>query len=428
MLKRALIFFTIALASSTLLLANTLYGYLTERAGWTFLAKSSGVTVTPVVPAGIVPLNDERIFYGQLTIGDSIVNLAIMNVEPPILWIDSDFDGCFLNNIPVKGQYRSTVINERRAYKFDYQLRVEYLSNGKSSYLTQDLQVQAILPKIHSVEVDYLLMSRREGLLEVDGELIKLALFPSTADGLANKIDEVFLGIDYDKDGNIDIVHWNYEIFEANSVVEINGKNYKISEISRDGRKVTFSEVNESAQNKLPLKKNSAAPRFEARDIYGKTFAMEDYIGSPIIVVVTGKSPLEVFTDGAPCDTGDCPDTSREMARLKDLLNGLVRWNEYSNKPRIELIWLYSGEEISSTDSMEEYSWLHVIADEAAVKLYSSPLPNGVFLISKKGEIAYLDDYVLQIREDSMPSYPVFRVPTFGMTSSIWFREFVFND
>ncbi len=35
--------------------------------------------------------------------------------------------------------------------------------------------------------------------------------------------------------------------------------------------------------------------------------------------------------------------------------------------PEVELIWLYSGDEITSADSLDEYSWLHLIADKAAI-------------------------------------------------------------
>ncbi|HPB64166.1 MAG TPA: peroxiredoxin, partial [Mesotoga sp.] len=81
-----------------------------------------------------------------------------------------------------------------------------------------------------------------------------------------------------------------------------------------------------------------------------------------------------------------------------------------------------------SADSLDEYSWLHLIADKSAVELYSTPLSNGMFMISKDGRIAYLDDYVVQAGDGSIPVYPVFRIPTFGMTGSKWFREFVYND
>lgn len=109
-------------------------------------------------------------------------------------------------------------------------------------------------------------------------------------------------------------------------------------------------------------------------------------------------------------------------------MSELVAWNEYSAKPEVELIWLYSGDGITSADSLDEYSWLHLIADKSAVELYSTPLSNGMFLISKDGKIEYLDDYVLQSGDGSIPTYPVFRIPTFGITSYIWFREFVFNN
>ena len=427
MARKVAIFLVVLSISSAILFAGTLSGYLTERMGWTYIASGSDVEMSVYPPEGVSAIADERIFYGQFTIGDSTVNIAIMNVEPPILWIDSDYDGCFLNNIPIKGQYRGTVINESRAYKFSQQLRVEYLSNGNSSYMTQDLEIHAILPKKEGVEVDYLLMSRREGLLEVDGELIEIALFPTAPDGLADKIDEVFIGIDLDRDGTIDMVHKNHELFEATSVIRINDKNYRVSEISRDGRKVTFEQVDEDAQNRPLLKKGSIAPLFEARDVFGETFSMSDYLGNPIIVVVTSKTPLEVFNGGFPCATGDCEDTGREEKRLRSLLNELVTWNEYSAKPEIELLWLYSGEEITSADSLEEYSWLHLIADKSAVELYSTPLSNGMFLISKDGRIEYLDDYVLQAGDGPIPTYPVFRIPTFGLTSYIWFRELVFD-
>jgi hypothetical protein len=427
MAKKVAILLVVSLISSAMLFSGTLSGYLTERMGWTYIASGSDVEMSIYPPEGVSALADERIFYGQIRIGDSTVNIAIMNVEPPILWIDSDYDGCFLNNIPIKGQYRGTVINESRAYKFSQQLRVEYLSNGNSSYMTQDLEIHAILPKKEGVEVDYLLMSRREGLLEVDGELIEIALFPTAPDGLADKIDEVFIGIDLNRDGTIDMVHKNHELFEATSVIRINDKNYRVSEISRDGRKVTFEQVDEDAQNRPLLKKGSIAPLFEARDVFGETFSMSDYLGNPIIVVVTSKTPLEVFTGGFPCATGDCEDTGREEKRLRSLLSELVAWNEYSAKPEVELIWLYSGDEITSADSLEEYSWLHLIADKSAVELYSTPLSNGMFLISKDGKIEYLDDYVVQAGHGSIPIYPVFRIPTFGITSYSWFREFVFN-
>ncbi len=152
----------VVLSISSAILADTLSGYLTERMGWTYIASGSDVEMSIYPPEGVSALADERVFYGQIRIGDSTVNIAIMNVEPPILWIDSDYDGCFLNNIPISGQYRGTVINESRAYRFGQQLRVEYLSNGKSSYMTQDLEIHAILPKKEGVEVDYLLM-RVEG-------------------------------------------------------------------------------------------------------------------------------------------------------------------------------------------------------------------------------------------------------------------------
>ena len=145
--KKVAILLVVSLISSAMLLAGTLSGYLTERMGWTYIASGSDVEISIYPPEGVSALADERVFYGQIRIGDSIVNIAIMNVEPPILWIDSDYDGCFLNNIPMKGQYRGTVINESRAYKFSQQLRVEYLSNGNSSYMTQDIEIHAILPK-----------------------------------------------------------------------------------------------------------------------------------------------------------------------------------------------------------------------------------------------------------------------------------------
>ncbi len=75
----------------------------------------------------------------------------------------------------------------------------------------------------------------------------------------------MFIGIDLDRDGTIDMVHKNHELFEATSVIRINDKNYRVSEISRDGRKVTFEQVNEDAQNRPLLKKGSATPLFETQ-------------------------------------------------------------------------------------------------------------------------------------------------------------------
>ncbi len=112
MARKVAIFLVVLSISSAILFAGTLSGYLTERMGWTYIASGSDVEMSVYPPEGVSALADERVFYGQIKIGDSIVNIAIMNVEPPILWIDSDYDGCFLNNIPIKGQYRGTVINE----------------------------------------------------------------------------------------------------------------------------------------------------------------------------------------------------------------------------------------------------------------------------------------------------------------------------
>ena len=93
------------------------------------------------------------------------------------------------------------------------------------------------------------------------------------------------------------MVHKNHELFEATSVIRINDKNYRVSEISRDGRKVTSSRSMKMPRTGLCWKKGSIAPLFEARDVHGKSFS-SDYLGNPIIVVVTSKTPLEVFHGG----------------------------------------------------------------------------------------------------------------------------------
>ncbi len=75
----------VVLSISSAILADTLSGYLTERMGWTYIASGSDVEMSIYPPEGVSALADERVFYGQIRIGDSTVNIAIMNVEPPIL-------------------------------------------------------------------------------------------------------------------------------------------------------------------------------------------------------------------------------------------------------------------------------------------------------------------------------------------------------
>ncbi|MFZ2830838.1 MAG: peroxiredoxin, partial [Mesotoga infera] len=71
MVKKVVILLVVSLISSAMPRAGTLSGYLTERMGWTYIASGSDVEMSMYPPDGARALEDDRIFYGQIKIGDS---------------------------------------------------------------------------------------------------------------------------------------------------------------------------------------------------------------------------------------------------------------------------------------------------------------------------------------------------------------------
>ena len=105
MVKKVAILLVVSLISSVMLLAGTLSGYLTERMGWAYIASGSDVRNSMYPPDGARALEDDRYFLWTDQDRRSTVNIAIMDGIEPILWMSSDFDGCFLNNVSICGQY-----------------------------------------------------------------------------------------------------------------------------------------------------------------------------------------------------------------------------------------------------------------------------------------------------------------------------------
>ncbi|OQY10917.1 MAG: hypothetical protein B6I29_00345 [Marinitoga sp. 4572_148] len=87
-------------------------------------------------------------------------------------------------------------------------------------------------------------ITRKEGILTINNKKYKIFIAETNSDGLFDP-DNLIAGVDLNSDG----IYESYEIF--NKYIQIEGQNYKITDIDVDGKSLTLEETDEKIINTL---------------------------------------------------------------------------------------------------------------------------------------------------------------------------------
>jgi hypothetical protein len=233
------------------------------------------------------------------------------------------------------------------------------------------------------LEIRYCLYEHMEGLVWAEDGPRKIKLFTLDPKGFYYT-DQVYFGVDTDGDGEIALIHDSYEIFLHEEVFSLNGKAYRLCEVSEDGKKVSFEETKETPTEKPKFLKGQPLPIpgvLQTDPSLNAAF----FEGSPSLIVLSKVSPATVvepvYTD---CD---CSSLSAfERYRLDGIIDLARRYAE------LKVLWVLTGKEQAEPEAALLEN-IYLRDERSLVDFYGFPGEERVFIADSKGVIIELDRY-----------------------------------
>ncbi|KAF2955808.1 MULTISPECIES: hypothetical protein [Marinitoga] len=171
--------------------------------------------------------NLEKIQFGKINIGNSYFNVitGIKNNKRVII-VDSN------NNKNLTDDYTDNYIFESLDNKIYDFTTINYNFEGQNYEYT--IVLEYFLDKF-----GYFGITRKESYVDINGKKYKMFIADTNSDGIYD-LENIILGIDL----NFDYKYESNEIFRK--FINIDGENYEVTEISKNGERIVFNKTNEN--------------------------------------------------------------------------------------------------------------------------------------------------------------------------------------
>jgi len=404
--------------SVVLAFSNEFIGLLGETVSWTIPPVCSTdirLQKTPLENLKGIP-QVEGLLFGAMKLGngkDNLVSIAVLLENPPKLWVDANNNEDLCDDEHILWEFR---VASGDAYIWhDLKVQVEYQVRGETVCLPVYVDIYVSMDPVRGgidIDVDYSVVSHREGLIEIDDKLypIALSLIHTTSDAIYNNLNDLLFGIDIDRDNKINVCDDFYEIFRADAPFYVGDKVYEIKSVSPDGRKLVLGESNREAVRRPVLRRGHPSPDFQTTTLEGKPFSLSNLKGK--IVMLYFAPSFCVFpslNNESRCSSCSYNVQSQYYQRMSDL-ELLVE----ENKGKVVLVWILTDEEEPKPDLIkklqeeisimaskgrliEEFPLVTMIWDPKVTELYLNP-GERLFILDENGTIRATDECWFEIR------------------------------
>jgi len=379
-MKRTMLFLILSLCFVTTFAAG-LAGYLTQKIPWMAGNELTLVPLSESKPDTLKIPSIEGLKYGVLELGTSPIAFALIPGEIPLLWIDANNNGNVLDEPTIAPDFKET---HQDTTTYEWITRVKAFYELKGYWESRSVKLLARKTGLTGeLEIRYCLYEHLEGLVwGADGPR-KIKLFTLDPKGFYST-DQVYFGVDTDGDGEIALIPDSYEIFLHGEVFSLNGKAYRLGEVSEDGKKVSFEETGDAPTEKPIFLKGESLPIPGVLQTDSSVNAAF-FEGSPSLIVLSKVSPATVV-EPVYSDCNCSSLSAFERFRLDGIIDLARRYAE------LKVLWVLTGkEQVEPEAALLENIYLR--DEKALVDFYGFPGEERVFIVDSKGVIAELDSY-----------------------------------
>ena len=379
-MKRTMLFLILSLCFVTTFAAG-LAGYLTQKIPWMAGNELTLVPLSESKPDTLKIPSIEGLKYGVLELGTSPIAFALIPGEIPLLWIDANNNGNVLDEPTIAPDFKET---HQDTTTYEWITRVKAFYELKGYWESRSVKLLARKTGLTGeLEIRYCFYEHLEGLVwGADGPR-KIKLFTLDPKGFYST-DQVYFGVDTDGDGEIALIPDSYEIFLHGEVFSLNGKAYRLGEVSEDGKKVSFEETGDAPTEKPIFLKGESLPIPGVLQTDSSVNAAF-FEGSPSLIVLSKVSPATVV-EPVYSDCNCSSLSAFERFRLDGIIDLARRYAE------LKVLWVLTGkEQVEPEAALLENIYLR--DEKALVDFYGFPGEERVFIVDSKGVIAELDSY-----------------------------------
>ena len=379
-MKRTMLFLILSLCFVTTFAAG-LAGYLTQKIPWMAGNELTLVPLSESKPDTLKIPSIEGLKYGVLELGTSPIAFALIPGEIPLLWIDANNNGNVLDEPTIAPDFKET---HQDTTTYEWITRVKAFYELKGYWESRSVKLLARKTGLTGeLEIRYCLYEHLEGLVwGADGPR-KIKLFTLDPKGFYST-DQVYFGVDTDGDGEIALIPDSYEIFLHGEVFSLNGKAYRLGEVSEDGKKVSFEETGDAPTEKPIFLKGESLPIPGVLQTDSSVNAAF-FEGSPSLIVLSKVSPATVV-EPVYSDCNCSSLSAFERFRLDGIIDLARRYAE------LKVLWVLTGkEQVEPEAALLENIYLR--DEKALVDFYGFPGEERVFIVDSKGAIIELDSY-----------------------------------
>jgi hypothetical protein len=369
---------------------------LTKLIPWPLL--TAGIPVETVLMSGdsleqitgwqdFAERSDGVVEFGLLPIGTSAdpgISFMLIHGDTPQIVADTDNDEDLANNIVV--EHREQISS--RSYSWYFTVLGEY--EGEQGVVSSETAI--CVTAIYSYEtggyiVGYSGFAQRRGYLEIDGELISIAITTAQTNGIY-EVDQLFVAVDGDRDGYLDSLPGSHETFLPGQGIQIGTVRYDIMYVTPWGDYLEIEPVGTASVREV-VSVDELAPGFTATTITGEMISLEAFTDGVVVLLFL---PSLVGGDCSSCVLSS--PYLNKLTSVHEAVKGLEDVTTIVVTPNNE----GAPEDLSALPSTR----VHYISDTAITEIYRRNY--ATIVISPGGMIAAQDDvWALSTRCDGRP-------------------------
>jgi len=322
--------------------------------------------------------------YGFIPLGNvpgSGVTVAV-STEPEVrIWVDQNGDAD-LSNDP-GGYEREQILKDEFLWRVTVQ--VEYDVGGARVSQPYTLWISANYRfDMGRYEFLYAGFCQRQGLLDLDGTLVPVAVCSEAAAGRYDDLSSLVVAVDANGDGALDTSPDSPDLFRPGIPLQVGRTLYKIDSVSVDGRRIVVERTGE-AEPRPTIAIGSPAPDFSATTASGSRVALSDFRGKPVVLVLTAFLPVSSCPSCCAWLSGTSLSSSVPRCRLQEVETVTGRFDG-----RVELLVVATdpGSVTPEDLNLGQPSAVAVVLPSLA-DLYRRAL--GVYVIDQQGVISAMD-------------------------------------
>jgi len=337
---------------------------LEQISGWQDLADPSVGTVE----FGLLPIG---------TSADPGISVVLIDGDTPQLLVDTDNNEDLANNSIV--EHREQI--NSRSYSWFFTVLGEY--EGEQGVVLSETAL--CVTAMYSYEtggysVGYSGFAQRKGYLEIDGELIPIAITTARTDGTYD-VDQLFVAVDSDRDGYIDSLPGSHETFLPGQGIQIGTVRYDITYVTPWGDYLEIEPVG-IAPNREAISVGKLAPGFTFTTITGETASLAAFADGVVVLLF--------FPTLAGGDFFPCASSSPYLNKLTSIHQAVKSLED------VTILVITPDEGAPEDLSALPTARAHYISDTAITELYRRN--HATIVVSPGGVIAAQDDVWVSFR------------------------------